>query len=51
MKIDTLHLKNFKCFADIDFQFHPQANVLLGVNGVGKTSILEGLRVAIGLCF
>lgn len=51
MRIDTLHLKNFKCFADIDFQFHPQANVLLGVNGVGKTSILEGLRVAIGSLF
>ena len=48
MRIDSLTLRNFKCFSEGHLDMHPEFNVLLGINGTGKTSILEALRVAIG---
>lgn len=51
MKLETIALKNFKCFPELSLKLHPHFNVLLGVNGTGKTSILEALRVAVGSLF
>jgi predicted ATP-binding protein involved in virulence len=48
MRIDYLTLKNFRCFANEEFHFHPEMNVLIGQNGAGKTAILEALAVAAG---
>lgn len=48
MRITELHLRNFKCFEELNLKLHPRFNVLVGVNGVGKTSLLEAIRVAIG---
>lgn len=51
MRLNNIHIINFKCFDDIKFDFHPQMNVLVGVNGTGKSSILEAIRIAIGSLF
>ena len=51
MHIERVHLKNFRCFEDVEMDFHPHFNVLVGINGTGKTSILEALRVSIGSLF
>ena len=48
MRIDRLSVENFKRFAHREFSFHPQMNLLVGVNGAGKTSVLEALAVAVG---
>jgi len=58
MRIDSLHLINFKGFADQLFSFprsldaQPGGNgsfhVLIGQNGRGKTSALDALAVAVG---
>jgi predicted ATP-binding protein involved in virulence len=48
MRINYLTLKNFRCFADQEFHFHPEMNILIGQNGAGKTAILEALSVAAG---
>ncbi len=45
MKINKLHLHNFKKFSDFTFQFHPQFTVLIGDNATGKTSILDALSI------
>ncbi len=45
MKINKLHLHNFKKFSDFIFQFHPQFTVLIGDNATGKTSILDALSI------
>ena len=34
-------------FEDIDFEFKPGFNLILGDNGVGKTTILEAITVAV----
>lgn len=48
MRIDTLTLKNFRRFEELEMSFRPQFNLLVGRNGSGKTTILDGLSVAMG---
>ena len=51
MRINHLNIKNFKCFDDRAFSFHPQFTLVAGVNGTGKTSLLDALSVALGSWF
>ena len=51
MKVDTLTLKNFCCFENQQFHLAEQFNLLIGDNGSGKTSILDGLAVGLGAFF
>ncbi len=48
MRIDHLTLRHFKGFEFKEFSFHPEFNLLVGRNGTGKTSALDGLAVAMG---
>ena len=48
MRIQELHLKNFRGFEDRQFEFHDRLTLIVGENGSGKTSLLEGLSVALG---
>ncbi len=45
MRIIQLHLTNFRGYQDTTFGFHPNLTVLVGVNGVGKTSLLDALAL------
>jgi len=40
MKLDQLHLHNFRCFGDLDVTFHDKLTVVVGANGAGKTAII-----------
>lgn len=51
MVIHKLSLKNFKPFTDISFTLNSQFNIIIGKNMSGKTSILDGLSVAMGAFF
>lgn len=51
MRIDQLEIQNFKTFARQTIDLHPQFNLVVGVNGTGKTSLLEALSVAAGSWF
>lgn len=51
MHINQIHLKNFRCYEDVDIEFHPRFNIFVGINGTGKSSALEALRIAIGSLF
>ncbi|MCL2162815.1 MAG: AAA family ATPase [Oscillospiraceae bacterium] len=48
MRINKLFLKNFRGYAEREFSFHDRLTVVCGENGSGKTSLLEGLSVALG---
>lgn len=48
MRLETLRLKNFRGYEDQTFHLHPEFNLIIGENGSGKTSFLEGAAVAIG---
>jgi predicted ATP-binding protein involved in virulence len=49
MRIDELHLENFKKFAAQDIDLHPHFTLLVGENGAGKTTVLDALAVAAGI--
>lgn len=48
MRIDHLTLRQFRGFEALDLDLHPRCTVLAGVNGAGKSSVLDGLAVALG---
>lgn len=45
MKIDVLSLKNFRCFEEIEIPLHENLTVIVAQNGIGKTTILDALRI------
>lgn len=48
MRIDKITLKNFRGFKNVSLELHPKCNVIIGINGTGKTALLEGLKISIG---
>lgn len=51
MRLNKVILDNFKCFEHLEMDFHPSVNLIVGINGTGKSSVLEGLRVLLGSLF
>ena len=47
MKLNTLSVKNFRCYKEKTFQFNPQINLIVGQNATGKTAVLDAVSVAI----
>jgi len=47
MKINHLKLKNYRCFNEINIDFHSQLTLIVAKNGMGKTTILDALKVAL----
>ena len=45
MKLKRLELTNFRVFEQATFDFQPGMNLLVGINGVGKSSVLDALRI------
>jgi predicted ATP-binding protein involved in virulence len=51
MKINSIHIKNFKGIDDKTFRLNPSFTVFIGDNATGKTSILDALAVCLGSFF
>src|SRR5215510_16589452 len=49
LRLDRLSLYNFRCFAEITIELHPQLTVLVAENGRGKTAVLDAIGIALGL--
>lgn len=43
MKLEKIHLRQFRNIKDQDITFHPGLNVLRGQNGQGKTNLIESI--------
>jgi predicted ATP-binding protein involved in virulence len=43
MRFESIHLKNYRCHADLQVDFVPGFNVVVGLNGSGKTSLLKAV--------
>lgn len=48
MRIKNIHIKNFRCYEIAKLDLHPHINIVVGVNGTGKTSVLEAIRILLG---
>jgi predicted ATP-binding protein involved in virulence len=47
MRVTRLKLANFRAVETAEFRFLPGLNLIVGVNGVGKSSALDALRVCL----
>jgi len=48
MKVKELLLQNFRCFNELSVTFDDRLTVFVAENGMGKTTILDGIAVAFG---
>ncbi|CAN0653668.1 putative ATP-dependent endonuclease of the OLD family [Nitratireductor aquimarinus] len=44
MKIKRLSLDNVRAFNEADFEFNPGFNLIIGINGAGKSTALDAIR-------
>src|SRR5437879_801624 len=47
LRLDRLHLHNFRCFIDCTIELHPNLTVLVAENGQGKTAILDAIGISL----
>jgi predicted ATP-binding protein involved in virulence len=47
MRLKSATVRNFRCFDELEVQFHPRLTVLVAENGGGKTALLDA--IAMGL--
>lgn len=47
MRIEKLTIAGLRAFAHAEFTFLPGVNLLVGINGVGKTTVLDALRISL----
>jgi predicted ATP-binding protein involved in virulence len=47
MKLTKVEITNFRCFESLTVPLQPDINVLVGVNGAGKTAILDAVAIAL----
>ena len=41
MQLKRLTLTQFRVFEQAEFEFHPGMNLLVGINGAGKSTVLD----------
>ena len=47
MRVTTLRLANLRAIKAAEFRFQPDFNLIVGVNGVGKSSVLDALGIGL----
>ncbi len=47
MKITKINLNNFRAAKELEIELHQQMNLFIGVNGAGKTTILQAISSAL----
>jgi hypothetical protein len=47
MKLDKVEITYFRCFESLKIPLQPDVNVFVGVNGSGKTAILDAIAIAL----
>ena len=45
MQIRSLSLTQVRGYEQAEFNFYPQMNLVVGINGVGKSTVLESIRI------
>lgn len=51
MKLNTIKIKNFRCFESTEISFGSKATVFIGKNGTGKSSIISALKRGLSFLF
>lgn len=51
MYLKKIALQNFRCYEKFDINLHKNLTVVVGINGAGKTSLLEAIAIAMSTMF
>lgn len=46
MQLDNIYIENFRPFKRLNIDLHPKMNVFIGLNGSGKTAILDSIAIS-----
>ncbi len=46
--IKRIIIKNYKCIEEADIDFNTEKNIIVGNNGVGKSTLMEAMSLALG---
>lgn len=47
MKIERMSIQNFRCFENVQLVFDRQLTVIVALNGQGKSSLLDAIKIAL----
>ena len=47
MRLKSVKLVNYRCFADTEIKFDKHITLLIGKNGTGKSAILDAVAVSV----
>ncbi|MEA3544455.1 MAG: AAA family ATPase [Thermodesulfobacteriota bacterium] len=47
MKLESITIKNFRCFEELRLGLHPELTVLIAPNCGGKTTLIDAARIAV----
>lgn len=47
MLLDSIFIENFRPFKELRIRFNSKLNVIIGLNGAGKTAILDSIAIAL----
>ena len=47
MKLSKVEITNFRCFEHLEIELQPDVNVFVGVNGAGKSSLLDAMAIVL----
>jgi len=47
MKLSKIEITNFRCFESLSIDLRKDLNVFVGINGAGKTTILDAIAIAL----
>ena len=48
MRIERIHIRNFRALKDVALDLHPRLTFLLGSNNAGKSTVLDALGAVLG---
>lgn len=51
MKLNSLEIKNLRCFESFKISFTPKTTIIIGRNGAGKSTLIDAIKIAISFIF
>lgn len=51
MKLNSLEIKNLRCFESFRISFTPKTTIIIGRNGAGKSTLIDAIKIAVSFIF